>query len=47
VIKLRYFKEYTYNEISDHLNMPVGTVKGTVHRARNELYQMLEANSES
>jgi RNA polymerase sigma-70 factor (ECF subfamily) len=37
VIALRYFKEYSYEEISEELNIPVGTVKVQLHRAKKML----------
>jgi RNA polymerase sigma-70 factor (ECF subfamily) len=37
VIALRYFKEYSYEEISETLNIPVGTIKVQLHRAKKIL----------
>jgi RNA polymerase sigma-70 factor (ECF subfamily) len=37
VISLRYFKEYSYEEISEELNIPVGTIKVQLHRAKKLL----------
>ena len=37
VIALRYFKEYSYEEISEELNIPVGTIKVQLHRAKKLL----------
>lgn len=42
VITLFYLKEYDYTEISDILQMPMGTVKSHLHRGRNALKEHLE-----
>jgi RNA polymerase sigma-70 factor (ECF subfamily) len=42
LIHLRYFKEYSYEEIAKALNLPLGTVKVQLFRARNMLYKLLE-----
>ena len=39
VIALRYFKEYSYEEIAEELDLPIGTVKAQLFRARELLYQ--------
>ncbi|HRH57090.1 MAG TPA: sigma-70 family RNA polymerase sigma factor [Chitinophagales bacterium] len=39
VIALRYFKEYSYEEISEELNIPVGTIKVQLHRAKKILLE--------
>ena len=44
LIELRYFKEYSYEEISDELQLPLGTVKAQLFRAR-ELLSNILANS--
>jgi len=41
LIELRYFKEYSYEEISDELNLPLGTVKAQLFRARELLFNIL------
>jgi len=41
LIQLRYYKEYSYEEISSELKIPVGTVKAELHRAKTQLYNML------
>lgn len=33
-IELRYFRELTYDEIVEITNLPLGTVKGNIHRGR-------------
>ncbi len=45
LIELRYFKEYSYEEISEELGLPLGTVKAQLFRARELLYHTLK-NSE-
>ena len=42
LVELRYFKEYSYEEIADELNLPLGTVKAQLFRARDFLYQILK-----
>ena len=42
LIELRYFKEYSYEEISDHLELPIGTVKAQLFRARELLLNILK-----
>ena len=45
LIELRYFKEYSYEEISDELSLPLGTVKAQLFRARELLSNILKSNS--
>ena len=40
LIKLRYYEEYSYEEISAELKIPVGSVKAELHRAKTQLYKM-------
>ncbi len=40
LIELRYFKEYSYEEISSELNLPIGTVKAQLYRAKSLLYNI-------
>lgn len=42
LIELRYFKEYSYEEIADELDLPLGTVKAQLFRARELLYNILK-----
>ena len=35
-------KEYSYEEIAEHLNIPLGTVKAQLFRAREFLYQIIK-----
>lgn len=41
MIVLRFFKEYSYEEISTELGLPLGTVKTQIHRAREKLYKLI------
>lgn len=38
-----YFEGYKYHEISDHLNIPIGTVKTRIHVARKNMKKTLNA----
>ncbi len=46
LIELRYYKELSYEEISQKLNIPVGTVKALLFRAREVLYNILKDTHE-
>lgn len=41
VLVLRYVEELSYEEIADILRLSLGTVKSRIHRARNELRDMM------
>jgi RNA polymerase sigma-70 factor (ECF subfamily) len=43
LVELRYFKEYSYEEISEELDLPIGTVKAQLFRARELLYQVMKS----
>ena len=45
LLELRYFKEYSYEEIAQELNLPLGTVKVQLFRSREMLFDLLK-NSE-
>ena len=45
LIELRYFEEYSYEEIAQELAIPLGTVKAQLFRARELLLNILQ-NSE-
>ncbi|MBL7110805.1 MAG: sigma-70 family RNA polymerase sigma factor [Bacteroidales bacterium] len=45
LVELRYFKEYSYEEISDELELPIGTVKAQLFRARELLYNILKSSN--
>jgi RNA polymerase sigma-70 factor (ECF subfamily) len=42
LIELRYFNEFSYEEISVELDLPLGTVKAQLFRAREFLYNILK-----
>jgi len=46
LIELRYFKEWSYEEIAVELDLPIGTVKAQLFRAREFLYQILKHSQE-
>ena len=41
LIELRFFDELSYEEISQRLSMPLGTVKTRIHRARERLCRLI------
>lgn len=43
LIELRYFREFSYEEIAKELNLPLGTVKAQLFRAREMLFKMIES----
>ena len=45
LIELRYFKEYSYEEISLELDLPLGTVKAQLFRARELLHNIFSSSS--
>jgi RNA polymerase sigma factor (sigma-70 family) len=46
LIELRYYEELSYEEISQQLDMPVGTIKAQLFRAREFLYHILKNTPE-
>ncbi|NND95624.1 MAG: sigma-70 family RNA polymerase sigma factor [Flavobacteriales bacterium] len=42
LVELRYFKEYSYDEISKELELPLGTVKAQLFRAREFLMNLMK-----
>lgn len=42
LVELRYFNEYSYDEIAKTLGAPLGTVKAQLHRARELLYDIIK-----
>lgn len=46
LVELRYFKEYSYEEIAKELDLPLGTVKAQLFRAREFLYNILKNSKE-
>jgi len=41
LVQMRYFEEKAYEELADELNLPLGTVKAQLHRARELLNELL------
>lgn len=46
LVEMRYFKELSYEEIAENLNLPLGTVKAQLFRAREFLYNILQHSTE-
>jgi RNA polymerase sigma-70 factor (ECF subfamily) len=46
IIRLRYFEELSYKEISDRLELPINTVKVTLLRAKKVLAQKITNHEE-
>ena len=44
--RLRYFKELSYDEIAQELNLPLGTVKAQLHRSREYLFKLLSGKKD-
>lgn len=44
LVKMRYFDELSYEEISQQLNMPLGSVKAKLFRARTLLMEIIKQN---
>lgn len=44
VLDLRYFQKKSYAEIAAELNQPVGTIKGTLHKAKYKLKNLVSNN---
>ena len=42
LVELRYFREFSYEEIAQELNLPLGTVKAQLFRAREMLFKLIE-----
>jgi len=42
LIEMRYFEELSYEEIAQRLDLPLGTVKAQLFRAREFLYQIMK-----
>nr|WP_321355013.1 sigma-70 family RNA polymerase sigma factor [uncultured Draconibacterium sp.] len=43
LVELRYFREFSYEEIAKELDLPLGTVKAQLFRAREMLFKMIES----
>lgn len=47
LIELRYFNEFSYEEIAQELELPIGTVKAQLFRARELLYNTLKRSEKN
>jgi len=47
LVEMRYFKELSYDEISDEMKLPLGTVKAQLFRAREFLYNIMKHSIET
>lgn len=47
LVRLRYFKEYSYEEIAQEMDIPIGTVKAQLFRARELLNNILKNSQET
>lgn len=47
LVEKRYFEELSYEEISEELNLPLGTVKAQLFRARDFLSNMMEKTKDT
>lgn len=47
MIELRFFDELSYQEISEELELPIGTVKAQLFRAKELLFDILKHSKES
>ncbi|MBE7178930.1 MAG: sigma-70 family RNA polymerase sigma factor, partial [Mucilaginibacter polytrichastri] len=45
LVKLRYYEELSYEEIATQLDLPLGTVKAQLFRARDLLAKILDKRS--
>jgi RNA polymerase sigma-70 factor (ECF subfamily) len=46
LVEMRYFRELSYEEIAAELDLPLGTVKAQLFRAREFLYEILKDSEE-
>ena len=47
LVRLRYFNEYSYEEISTEMKIPIGTVKAQLFRARELLNNILKTTQDA
>lgn len=47
LIKLRYYEEYSYDEIAAELDLPLGTVKAQLYRAKELLFKQINGNKDN
>lgn len=41
IVKMRYYDELSYEDIAHKLNIPIGTVKASLHRAKSILLKLI------
>ena len=46
LVRLRYFKELSYEEIAKELESPLGTVKAQLHRVRELMYDLVKGKEQ-
>jgi len=46
LIELRFFREFSYNEIAEEMEAPIGTIKAQLHRAKQLLQGILETRTD-
>ena len=46
LIRMRFFEEYSYEEIAAKLSLPLGTVKTRIHRAREQMCRLITRGEE-
>lgn len=47
LVEKRYFEELSYEEIAEELDLPLGTVKAQLFRARDFLFKMMEKTKDT
>jgi RNA polymerase sigma-70 factor (ECF subfamily) len=47
LVEKRYFEELSYEEIAEEMDLPLGTVKAQLFRAREFLANMMEKTRDS
>ena len=47
LVKLRYFKELSYEEIAELLEIPLGTVKAQLYRSREQLFKIMSGSRDA
>ena len=47
LVELRYFEELSYDEISKELDLPLGTIKAQLFRARDMLAEVMREAREA
>jgi len=46
LVRMRFFEEYSYEEIAAKLSLPLGTVKTRIHRARERMCRLIVRGEE-